>query len=42
VEPSSITDSKQACFAGIAAFIHKATLGILHLGEKIEGEIIKI
>jgi putative phosphoesterase len=24
------------------SFIHKATLGILHLGEKIEGEIIKI
>ena len=24
------------------SFVHKATLGILHLGEKIEGEIIKI
>jgi len=24
------------------SFIHRATLGILHLGEKIEGEIIKI
>jgi hypothetical protein len=24
------------------SFIHKATLGILHLGEKIKGEIIKI
>jgi putative phosphoesterase len=24
------------------SFIHKATLGILYLGEKIEGEIIKI
>jgi predicted phosphodiesterase len=24
------------------SFIHKATLGILHLGEKIEGEITKI
>jgi len=24
------------------SFIHKPTLGILHLGEKIEGEIIKI
>ncbi len=24
------------------SFIHKATLGILHLGEKIEGEIIQI
>ena len=24
------------------SFIHKATVGILHLGEKIEGEIIKI
>jgi len=24
------------------SFIHKATLGILHLGERIEGEIIKI
>lgn len=24
------------------SFIHKATLGLLHLGEKIEGEIIKI
>jgi putative phosphoesterase len=24
------------------SFIHQATLGILHLGEKIEGEIIKI
>jgi putative phosphoesterase len=24
------------------SFIHKATLGILHIGEKIEGEIIKI
>ena len=24
------------------SFIHKTTLGILHLGEKIEGEIIKI
>ncbi len=24
------------------SFIHKATLGILHLGEKLEGEIIKI
>ena len=30
--PGSLTES----------FIHKATLGILHLGEKIEGEIIKI
>jgi hypothetical protein len=37
-----MTDSKQACFAGIAVFIHKATLGVLHLGEKIEGEIINI
>jgi uncharacterized protein len=24
------------------SFIHKATLGILHIGEKMEGEIIKI
>jgi len=24
------------------SFIHRATLGILHIGEKIEGEIIKI
>jgi putative phosphoesterase len=24
------------------SFIHRPTLGILHLGEKIEGEIIKI
>jgi putative phosphoesterase len=24
------------------SFIHRATLGLLHLGEKIEGEIIKI
>jgi hypothetical protein len=24
------------------SFIHKPTLGVLHLGEKIEGEIIKI
>jgi predicted phosphodiesterase len=24
------------------SFIHQATLGILHLGEKIEGEIIKV
>jgi hypothetical protein len=24
------------------SFIHRATVGILHLGEKIEGEIIKI
>jgi len=24
------------------SFIHRATLGILHLGEKIEGEIIKV
>ena len=24
------------------SFVHKATLGILHLGEKIEGEIIQI
>jgi len=24
------------------SFVHRATLGILHLGEKIEGEIIKI
>jgi putative phosphoesterase len=24
------------------SFIHKATVGMLHLGEKIEGEIIKI
>jgi putative phosphoesterase len=24
------------------SFIHQATLGILHIGEKIEGEIIKI
>ena len=27
---------------GTRSFIQKATLGILHLGEKIEGEIIKI
>jgi putative phosphoesterase len=27
---------------GTRSFIHQATLGILHLGEKIEGEIIKI
>jgi putative phosphoesterase len=24
------------------SFVHQATLGILHLGEKIEGEIVKI
>jgi hypothetical protein len=24
------------------SFIHRPTLGILHIGEKIEGEIIRI